>query len=103
MKEILIVDDEQPMVLALELLLADAGYSVRSAFSGESALVALSDWKPALILMDIMMAGLSGLETLKLIKSHPDMSGIPVILMSGANILANQADYGWAQMLKKPF
>ena len=102
MKSILVVDDEQGIVLALEIVLAQ-DYRVLKAASGEEALLSIKDCTPDLVLLDIMMPGLGGLETLKLIRSHPQFKSLPVVIMSGARPLVRQADYGWTAFINKPF
>ena len=103
MKTILVVDDEQGMTLGLEMILSDAGFRVLKAATGEEALLIVKDFTPDLVLMDIMMPGLGGLETLKLLRIHPDYKNLPVIMMSGARPFAKQADYGWTEFVMKPF
>jgi CheY-like chemotaxis protein len=101
-KSILVVEDEEALVVALELILSPT-YRVLKAATGEEALISVKECKPDLILLDIMMPGLGGLETLKLLKSHPKFKAIPVVLMSGARPLVNQTDYQWSDFLEKPF
>lgn len=103
MKSILIVDDEQGFVLALEYMLQSAGYNVITAVSGEDGLIRAKDNHPDIILLDIMMPGVGGLETLRFLKSHPQLKNIPVILLSGARPLVRQAEYKWSEFLNKPF
>lgn len=103
MKSLLVVDDEQAFTLALEISLRNEGFQVQVASSGEEAIALASMQKPDLILLDIMMPGIGGLETLKVFKSHPDYQKIPIILMSGANPLVSKSEYGWSRFLAKPF
>jgi CheY-like chemotaxis protein len=103
MRSILIVDDEQSFLLSLELVLKAEGFKVLTATSGEEALIFAKDAHPDLILLDIMMPGMGGLEALKFLKSHPDLKQIPVILMSGARPLVRQSEYKWVEFLFKPF
>lgn len=102
MKSVLVVDDEQSLVLAIELILSTE-YRVFKAASGEEALIQVKDCKPGLILLDIMMPGLGGLETLKMLKAHPDFRNVPVVIMSGARPLVKQSEYRWTDFLTKPF
>jgi two-component system alkaline phosphatase synthesis response regulator PhoP len=102
MKTILVVDDEPELTQAIELLLSTK-YRVLKASTGEEALMAMKDYGPDLVLLDIMMPGFGGLETLKVLRSHPDFKNIPVIVMSGAHPLARQTDYGWSDFINKPF
>lgn len=103
MNLILVVDDEETLLTAMEYALVSHGFDVMTAQSGEAALLAIKDRHPDLILLDIMMPGLSGLETLQMLKSHAQFKKIPVILVSAASPLGKQSDYGWADFIQKPF
>ena len=103
MKSILIVDDEQGFVLALEYMLQAASYNIITAMSGEDGLIRAKDNHPDIILLDIMMPGMGGLEMLRFLKSHPQLKAIPVILMSGARPLVRQSEFKWSEFLDKPF
>lgn len=103
MKTVLVVDDESSLAFALELLLSGAGYKVLTAFSAEDGLLIAKDATPHLIILDIMMPGMGGLEGLKLLKTLPQLRTIPVILISGARPLVRQADFKWSTFLHKPF
>lgn len=78
---ILIVDDEPSNVQALTGLLADEGFGVLSALNGYEALKAINENVPDLVLLDIWMPGMDGLETLKEIKK--DYPEIPVVIITG--------------------
>ena len=82
MKEtILIIDDETNIRLSLAGILEDEGFVTRGAASGEAGLEAVRKEQPELVLLDIWMPGIDGMETLKRLKeSHPFL---PVIMMSG--------------------
>lgn len=78
---ILIVDDEPSNVQALAGLLSDEGFGVLSALNGYEALKVINENVPDLILLDIWMPGMDGLETLKEIKK--DYPEIPVVIITG--------------------
>jgi CheY-like chemotaxis protein len=59
--------------------LAFCGYRVATADSGESALECIRREKPAVVLMDIQMPGLSGADTLRIIRADPALEGLPVL------------------------
>ncbi len=80
-KTVLIVDDEEMIRQSLEGILKDEGYDVFTAASGEEALRIIEDELPSLVLLDIWLPGMDGLETLKIIKS--DYPAVCVVMMSG--------------------
>ena len=81
MQSILIVDDEQSIRESLTGILQDEGFSPRSAESGDTAIEVVSEEKPDLILLDIWMPGMDGMETLTRIRDiYPDQL---VVMMSG--------------------
>jgi DNA-binding NtrC family response regulator len=77
---ILIVDDDRAQRSLLETFLQSQGYSTQSAASGEAALQLLSEEKYAMMISDVRMPGMSGLETLRRVRQkHPDL---PVLLVT---------------------
>ncbi len=80
-KTILVVDDEESICQSLQGILSDEGYEVRSVGSGEEALKAVEEDPPDLVLLDIWLPGMDGLEALKSIKTETPQ--VPVIMMSG--------------------
>ncbi|MFH1123254.1 MAG: sigma-54 dependent transcriptional regulator [Pseudomonadota bacterium] len=80
-RTILIVDDEESIIQSLHGILTDEGFEVISAVSGLEALERIDEVIPDLILLDIWMPGMDGLETLvKIKKGHPQLK---VVMMSG--------------------
>lgn len=81
-QSVLVVDDVPENINLLSEVLGDT-YRIRVATSGEKALkIVYSDEPPDLILLDIMMPGLSGLEICRRLKANPDRRGIPVIFVT---------------------
>jgi len=81
MKKILCVDDEPINLMIIEVNLMAEGYEVFKAENGTEALRMVKEIKPQLVLLDIMMPGISGIDTLREIKKiDPD---VPVIMVSG--------------------
>jgi CheY-like chemotaxis protein len=103
MKCILVVDDEFDLVGMLRSILEGDGYGTESCSNGRSALDRLKIHKPDLVLMDVMLPYLSGLEVLRTIKDTPGLDGIPVVLMSSIQPGVKQRDYRWDAFLRKPF
>jgi DNA-binding NtrC family response regulator len=81
MSRILIVDDEAPIREVLSTFLEEIGYEAHALADGESAINWLREEKPDLILLDVRMPGMSGLDVLKNARQlYPEM---PVIMISG--------------------
>lgn len=80
-KTILVVDDEESICQSLKGILTDEGYRVLTVLSGEESLPIIQDELPDLVLLDIWLPGMDGIEILKLIKA--DNPQLPVIMMSG--------------------
>ncbi len=80
MKKILLVDDEDSIHLLYREELEEEGYEVHSALSGEEALEKLNIIKPDLVILDINMPGMNGIDALRRIKE--DRPNLPVILSS---------------------
>ncbi|MDO4356079.1 MAG: response regulator transcription factor [Clostridia bacterium] len=100
MKTIAIVDDDPTIGNLLEELLTGAGHRVLRAWSGTEALLLLSQTRPDLVLLDLMLPGLSGEEVL------PRLRGVPVIVVSaraGIDDKVNLLLGGAADYITKPF
>jgi len=81
--KILLVEDSTFLRIATERILTRARYEVVTAVDGEEALRVAAEKKPDVILLDMMLPKLSGLEVLKALKTDPATAGIAVIVMSG--------------------
>jgi CheY-like chemotaxis protein len=69
---ILVVDDNPVNVKLLRMLLGDAGYDVREADGADQAMAVLQAFRPRLILMDVQLPGVDGLELTRRLKADPD-------------------------------
>jgi two-component system phosphate regulon response regulator PhoB len=81
---ILIVDDEGPVREFLAELVQEAGHQALQAVHGREALEVVKAERPDLVLADVMLPILSGIELSRRLKADPDTGSIPVILMSSA-------------------
>lgn len=79
---VLVVDDEPNIVLSLEFLMKQAGYDVRVARDGESALNAVKERAPDLILLDVMTPGRDGYEVCQTIRANPAWKKIKIIMLT---------------------
>lgn len=103
MKSILVVDDEFDLVGTLRSILEGEGYGTEFCSNGRAALDLLGSHRPDLLLMDVMLPFVSGLEVLRQMKETPGLDGIPVVLMSSVPPGVKQRDYHWDAFLRKPF
>lgn len=104
--KILIVDDNPASRITAVMLLVSRGYYVREACDGEEALLAVPIFDPDLILLDIMMPGMDGLEVCKRLKGDELTRIIPIIFLSGMNDSDDRVrgiEAGGDDYLKKPF
>ena len=100
MSVIAIIDDDVQIGNVLEKILQREGYDTLRAYSGTEALYLLSNTKPDLVLLDLMMPGLSGEQVL------PKIQGIPVIVLSAKTDIQDKVDLllnGAADYITKPF
>ena len=82
MARILLVEDDAILVEMYQAKFELEGHEVVVATNGEECLEVLKDYKPELILLDILMPKLNGFHVLKEIKKEPDLRQIPVILLT---------------------
>lgn len=80
---VLVIDDDEFQCMLLKKILEESGFAVRIATSGEQGLEILDKSKLDIVLLDVMMPGLSGIETLRQLKNDPELADIPVIMVSG--------------------
>ena len=99
--------DDNPVVTGLiAAVLERAGYDVEVAPAGGEALVAIQRNPPDLLLLDLEMPGLDGLEVLRILKSEKVCQGVPVIMLTGesdVHYVARARELGAAGYLLKPF
>jgi two-component system, OmpR family, alkaline phosphatase synthesis response regulator PhoP len=81
-EKILVVDDEKDLLELVEYNLGKEGYKVLTAENGIDALKAAKKEPPSLIVLDIMLPGMQGLEVLRELKKRPESQNIPVILLT---------------------
>src|SRR5881275_1454819 len=79
---ILIVDDNALNERLLRIVLERRGYDVRSAANAEAAMQAVRDFRPALILMDLQLPGMDGLELTRYLKGDPATSAIWIVAVT---------------------
>src|SRR6185369_1841132 len=82
MAKILSIDDDPDLQDMIDMALSGRGHQIERAFTGEEGFEKAKAGKPELILLDLMLPTLNGLEVLKLLKADEDLKDIPVIVVS---------------------
>ncbi len=105
-RTVLIIEDEKLIIVSTQMVLEAAGFRVESAVNGEEGIQKARGIQPDLILLDIMMPGIDGWETLTRLKRDPETSGIPVIIFTArehARGHQKSSEMGAADYFRKPF
>lgn len=105
MKTVLIVEDnEKNMKLARDVLQAK-GYATLEAVTGEEGVRLAKEKKPNLVLMDIQLPGISGIEAFRQLRADPQTAGIPVVALTASVTPADRSQIsqaGFSAFLGKP-
>ena len=102
---VLIVEDEAPIAEALALIIEDAGYTAISAAHGREALELVREWHPELVITDLMMPYLNGVDLIAALHADAEATGAaapPVVLMTAVGP-AHTRQAGADAVLRKPF
>ncbi len=78
-EKILIVDDDKNICEVINMYLQSSGYQTKIIYDGKAAIDAFQDYKPNLVLLDVMLPNISGIDVLKWVRKE---SGIPVIMLT---------------------
>ena len=102
---ILVVEDNSDLLLLFQLVLESAGYRVATTNNGRDALSQIEEIDPQLVVMDIMMPEIDGLEVARQIKEKPDYQYLPILLVSAVDRLREEqlADSKADGIIYKPF
>ena len=80
--KVLIVDDEANIVISMEFLIKQAGYTLEIARDGVEALEKVVSFQPDLILLDVMMPKINGFEVCRRVRANPDWQHIKIIMLT---------------------
>lgn len=105
-RKLLVIDDDRQLVQGLAIRMQAAGYLVLNAYDGQSGIAAAMEHKPDVVLLDLRMPNMGGLEVLMKLSQWPDTARIPVIVVSAnVNDQTRKAalDLGAKCCIVKPF
>ena len=104
-KKIVVVEDHPAVRRVLTLSLRQRGYEIVEAITGRSGIALTSEENPDLVLVDLSLPDLSGLEVAKRIKQNPETAKIPLVALSGCTereLALKTLESGMAAYLTKP-
>jgi len=102
--KVLVIDDDPAILDALQFCLAQAGHFVLAAPSPQNILQDIQEFRPDLILMDVLLSGAEGREVCQTLKGNEQTKHIPVILISAHPDVADSArNAGAVAFIAKPF
>ena len=102
MKKILIIDDDLDMAETMAILLEDEGYNSTAFDDGAIGLKNMKQDRPDVVILDVMMPLVNGLDVFKFMKEDPSLRSIPVLLISASKEPETDGEK-WDQYLRKPF
>ena len=97
---VLLVDDDERVLRFARLKLMASGFDVLTAMTGQGALAMIESGEPDIVILDMRMPGMSGLDVLRELRSHSDM---PVIIISAAELPAEAITLRANAYIPKPF
>jgi DNA-binding response OmpR family regulator len=103
---ILVVDDDPRLLHIVAMYLGIEGYDVATASNGEDGLKEVDSHKPELVILDIMMPGMDGVEACRSIRGNPATTHIPVLMfsaLSGDDDVERARLAGANKLITKPF
>ena len=106
LNKVLIVDDEKALRMGLSMCLSNVGFEPVEAANGKEALRMVVEHRPALVILDVMMDGLSGLEVCRILRNNPATRTIKVLFLSAKGQLKEQnegMEAGCDYYMTKPF
>jgi CheY-like chemotaxis protein len=103
---ILVVDDNEANLRLINAVLRTRGYDLLEARSGEAALEALATQRPSLVLMDVQMPGLSGIDVARTIRAMPALADLPLVAITAMAMKGDREEImaaGFNDYLAKPY
>jgi CheY-like chemotaxis protein len=103
---ILVVDDEEDVREVIALSLSNRGYEIETAANGTDALARMRAKRFDLVLLDVMMPVVTGIEVCRLAKADPALADVPIVFLTakgGGDALAEGLEAGALMYLQKPF
>ena len=104
--KILLVDDEPNILVPLEFLMTQQGYTVEKATNGQEALSKMTVFRPDLVILDVMMPGIDGFEVARRIRQNENLDNTRIIFLTAKGSQADRRQgysMGGEVYISKPF
>jgi len=104
--KVLIADDEPNILISLEFLMKREGHDVLLARDGTEALAAIRRERPALVLLDVMMPGMTGFDVCQAVRADESLAGVKIVLLTAKGRdtdIAKGLALGATAYMTKPF
>jgi DNA-binding response OmpR family regulator len=103
-KKILVIDDDKDIIDAIQIILQLQGYTVATSAKGDETYAMVYDFKPDLVLLDVLMSGSDGRTICKKLKHDKVTTAIPIVMMSAhPSAVKEYLQCGANDFLAKPF
>ncbi|MEO6682558.1 MAG: response regulator [Ginsengibacter sp.] len=105
MSRILLIDDDTDFLSVLKTTLTRKGFIVQTQETWESSMNIINSFKPHLVILDVFLSGIDGLDICKQIKKSPFTKNLPVLIISGFPWISHSAiyEFGANDFIAKPF
>lgn len=103
MPKVMIADDDRTMVSLLRMLLEMEGFDVVNVFQGDAILQGIRAEKPDLVLMDVFLPGVDGMDLLSELRASPDLASAKVVMTSGMELSDQCLAAGADGFILKPY
>jgi len=106
LSKILIIEDEAKIARFVELELRHEGYEVKTAGDGPGGLQAVQAWQPDLLVLDLMLPGISGIEVCRRLRAAEETAQLPILMLTAKDDVSDKVmglDMGADDYMTKPF
>jgi len=109
MAKILVVDDEEDIVQVVSITLEARGHEVQTAYNGKECIAKVKKDEPDLIVLDVMMPKMNGMQVVDALRNSTNYNHIPIIMLTAATQFARKPDEYWREKvgvedyISKPF
>ncbi|UYV35906.1 response regulator [Rhodobacteraceae bacterium D3-12] len=105
-KHVLLIEDEPNIIEAISFILSRDGWKVDTHSNGQTAMDALRDKQPDLLILDVMLPGMSGYDILRCVREDGEMAGLPVLMLTARGQTKDREmaeKFGANRFMTKPF